>query len=104
MGIGRHFMVRELLRRGLINHPGLHSYCYVPSSRVLELLSWISGRPKPAFDGDHTAASRWIFAIVGGNKKQSPLGTDFDIPFDLLATDRDLQARVIGKPMPNKDD
>lgn len=103
MGIGRHFLLRELLRRGLISHPGLHAYCWVPSSRVLDLLSWITGRQRPPAEGDHAVAARWIHTVVGGNMNESPLGTDFDLPFDVLATDRELQARVIGKPMPNKD-
>ena len=42
-GIGRHFVVRELARGGLLTNPATHPHCYVPLRRVRVLVAQWAG-------------------------------------------------------------
>ena len=49
IGIGRHFLLRELVRRGVLSNPALHPLCYVPLRRVRLLVSGWGGNGESSF-------------------------------------------------------
>ena len=91
MGIGANFMIRELVRLGIIQATEyVIPHCYVPRKRVRRLLKHIgcSGLDKPDYQ-----SSREIFKFL--NQKFKELEIDgnpnfhlcFDIPFELYDID-----------------
>jgi len=101
LGIGRHVVIRELVRRGLCQPGPLASYCWVPHARVLRVVGWLTGQT-PTDPVDHQATSRWIAGRI--DKHIEPGWTfhgSFDIPLQLLAQDLELQQRVLGMAIPD---
>ncbi len=106
LGLGACFVVRELTRLGVIRNSLAHRHCYVPSRRVRQLMSAIEGQ---AFVDDG-AGRRWERSIDIHSTLRHHLGPErchfdlaFDIPLQLLAEQRDLQAELLHLDIPDDD-
>ncbi len=101
LGIGAHLLIRELCRKGILTHEGLFRLCYVPNLRLRILIEAIGCRGMNEKDNNEVR-SKMIFDFLARN-----LGRDgalfknhFDLPLQIIAYDRDLQKRYIGKELP----
>jgi hypothetical protein len=99
LGIGACFVVRELVRSGMITNSRAHRHCYVPSARVRRLMT-ILGCPGLA-DGRSSAAERvrasslihdYLVSTLGDEAKARFHG-DFDLPLTAL-TERSNRAKL----------
>lgn len=106
LGMGAPFVVRELLRGGVLSNPKLAPLAYVPTRRVRLLMSELTHRPLPGDDVE--AASRGIYTHLAQTlgEAQATFGGHYDLPLHiLLGSGRDdttalaLQYRVLGRPL-----
>ena len=95
LGIGQCFVLRELVRNGIITNTKAHRHCYVPVKRVRDLMTYL-GCP----DLNRTSRKwelsqkihRFLYDHLGKDASQFDLS--FDIPFQIIAEDVDLQAEL----------
>jgi hypothetical protein len=102
LGIGMHFVLRELYRNKILTHRGGYSYCYVPTTRLRKLfriLHWIDNDP---YEKDrHTEFSKGVFRFlhqkIGAEK--AIFDHNFDIPLQLVAREDALQEDLLGSTL-----
>ncbi|MBM4092584.1 MAG: hypothetical protein FJ276_24675 [Planctomycetes bacterium] len=99
MGMGQCFVLRELVRKRLIDNPHAHEHCFVPVARVRKLLVAIGcdellNKERP-WEWSRTI-HRFVVRHLGG-EAATFLG-DFDIPLQLVADDEQLQAQFFATP------
>ena len=97
LGIGACFVVRELLRLGVVDGEHLpHACAYVPTKGVRDhLASWGFSRYEGV--GADVELSREIHSILVEHlgSEQALLGGAYDIPLQIVARDTDVAAAVI---------
>lgn len=106
LGMGGCFVMRELVRKGIIKCSFADRHCYVPTKRLRTLISAIGGPDVTNWDTRPWERSRHIFEFICenlGEEKAIFLG-DFDIPLDILASDRDLRDSLLEIELPDIDD
>ena len=106
LGIGAYFVVRELMRLGILSSVHAYPHCYTPVRRVRNLLESIGCR---GLDSD--ASQSWEQSVAIYEFLSECLGERatfngaFDIPFLIIAEDGDLQNEFFGRHIsPNEDD
>jgi len=104
LGAGACFVVRELVRAGVLKSPWAYPHCYVPSGRVRRLLEFL-GWADLDDDGRRYEQSRAIYAFlcqhIGADR--ATFGGSFDLPFLTIAEDNDLQRQFLGEVMVDDD-
>ncbi len=106
LGMGGCFVMRELVRNGIITCSFAHRHCYVATKRLRTMISAIGGPDVTNWDTRPWERSRHIFEFICenlGEEKAIFLG-DFDIPLDILASDRDLRDSLLEIELPDVDD
>ena len=92
LGIGACFVVRELMRLGVLSSESAHEHCYTPVSRVRKLLESI-GCP----DLDSNTHQRWersktIYEFLSEHlEDRATFNKAYDVPFLIIANDENLQ-------------
>jgi hypothetical protein len=102
--MGASFVLRELMRLGLLRQPLARRYCYVPSLRVCRLLEDLgceSLRTLPLAD---RSSEIHRFLVVHLDSERATFGQAFDLPLLALAEDPELQDRLLGHGLPSEDD
>jgi hypothetical protein len=107
LGIGAHFLIRELYRNGILTHDGGHGLCYVPTSgvkRVIEALGCSSIKEKVSWEIRNEEKSKVIFHFLRDNldSATATFKKDFDIPFQIISEDIDLQKDFFDKVFPKQ--
>ncbi len=102
LGIGACFVMRELVRHGIIENSFAHPYCYMPVRRVRSLVFRLGGPALETITYNRWERSRLIHEFL-----QRHLGQDratfngaFDIPLQIIAKDYDLQLRFFDTALP----
>jgi len=107
LGMGQCFILRELMRHGVLKNPLAHRHCYVPVGRVRRMLQ------RMGCDGllNRQRAWEWSSTIHGflcdklDCADAATFHGDFDIPLQIIAEDKDLQAEFVsGAISPEEDD
>ena len=105
LGIGSCFVVRELVRQGIIKNKFAYRYCYVPVARVRNLLSTLG------WDGLNLSNNRWEIStkIYDFLKKylgeeKAIFGRAFDLPLLAVAENINLQYKFLKAPLPEVDE
>lgn len=94
-GLGACFVVRELVRAGVLESPYAHAHCFVPAARVRNLFAFL-GCEELEQQHNRWEVSTLIHAFVLdelGDDKANFCG-DFDIPFQFITEDDDLQQQL----------
>lgn len=96
LGIGLHFVLREMARAGMLKEPKALEHCVVPRKLVVRLMQaldcdlrgedWLRSRTIAKFLQNHLG-ERWH------------LGRSFDIALYSLASDRDRQLEFLGRDL-----
>jgi hypothetical protein len=93
--MGACFVVRELVRTGVLTSDFSHPHCFVPTARVRRVFAAIGCED---LEQEHR---RWEVSPIIHNFIVDHLGDDrttfcgdFDIPFQFVAEDADLQQRL----------
>lgn len=103
LGIGACYMLRELVRLGAVNNPLFYRYCYVPTKQVRELVA--ASNSGMAFlsslSREEQAVEIWSNAAEVLGPDAATMNFAFDIPLRVVASDRDLQVKLLGRPVVN---
>lgn len=105
LGMGQCFVLRELVRKGVITNKHAHRHCYVPSKRVRDLLMSLG------CEGLGQSSRKWELSLHIHEFLVDHLGDEaatfqhcFDIPFQIIAEDEGLQAKFLQRTIAFKDD
>ncbi|MGV3721597.1 MAG: sacsin N-terminal ATP-binding-like domain-containing protein [Actinomycetota bacterium] len=94
--MGAHFVLRELVRIGVVRNQGAVRDCYVPAARTCRLVSALGGPDVRRDAGSRMEQSRAIHAFLKSQLgERATFNDSFDIPLWLLATDARLRAQVL---------
>ncbi|OGQ97879.1 MAG: hypothetical protein A2505_03060 [Deltaproteobacteria bacterium RIFOXYD12_FULL_55_16] len=106
LGKGACFVVRELMRRGVLSDPEIIPYCYAPVGRVRALLSRMGADvDENAAPLDQSQAIHQFLAAHLGQERATFLG-HFDIPLQVLAKkeNQGIQQQLFHIALDLKDD
>jgi hypothetical protein len=95
LGQGACFVLRELVRRDLVDNAHAHRHCFVPSLAVRKVLGRLGFRdPAGTQPWDRSAA---IHAFLSEHLQpgQVCFRNDFDIPFQVLSMNKGLADRFL---------
>jgi hypothetical protein len=100
LGIGACFVMRELLRLGILQQKLAHRYCYVPTTRVCGILETI-GCPliRMLPTGDRSSGI-YHFLVKHMGEEKAIFHRSFDLPLLALREREDAQIAVLGEPLP----
>lgn len=97
LGIGVCFVMRELMRHGIITNAAAYRYCYMPTKGVREIIKQLGG-PDVGEDAEYRYdRSSIIYDFLTkhlGSEKATFLH-DFDIPLQILARDEELRRNIL---------
>jgi len=100
LGIGQYFVFRELARMGLIHNTAFHKHCFVPAKRVRCLLSRLGCdtiSPERWDSGTSQAIHGFLCEHIG--EDEATFGEGFDIPFQCICDDVELQIELLQAPL-----
>ena len=102
LGIGSNFILRELIRLGIISNDFTYSYAYVPSGRVRSFFQLL-GCPKLDQSSSKIDYARTIYKFLEGKlgKEYVTFQNDFDIPFLILLRKENahLRTQLLGEDL-----
>lgn len=104
LGIGAWFMLRELVRNGLITNQAAYRHCFFPCERVCNLIAKL-GAPQ-LINLNHEEKSIIIHKFLEEHlgQERATFDQSFDIPLQLIAENNELCHRFINQTMPPADD
>ena len=92
LGMGLHWVLRELVRLGIVGGEHLFPDCWVPSEQVLHLLEDLGfDRPDDGIPNSQKARAIFDFLASGLGMETPNLHRAFDIPLRRVASDGDLR-------------
>jgi hypothetical protein len=105
LGMGLCFVLRELVRHGVLRNAYAHPHCFVPVARVRRMLLQIgceelAQRQRP-WEWSR-AIHRFLVSYLG--TAAATFHGDFDIPLQVVAEDAGLQARFFAAALEFEDD
>jgi hypothetical protein len=89
LGMGRHFILRELVRFGILHSPHIYEQCFVPVARVCRLMERIG-----CSGGIYASLCRYLGA------EKATFNGSFDLPLLFVAENEALQRRFLSGPVP----
>ncbi len=96
LGMGACFVLRELVRKGVITNPKAHKLCYVPRKPVRELLSKL-GCHEIEYANTPEMRSKEIHRFLSNHlgKERATFNNSFDLPLLMIAKSQALQAELL---------
>jgi hypothetical protein len=107
LGIGTTFVIRELMRSGILTQAGLRAYSYVPVRRVRALLCSIGCEEvRVGKDEEALELSSYIhyFLVSHLDKDKATFLNDFDLPFLMLHDSDEKRQLLEGFRVPHEPD
>jgi hypothetical protein len=96
LGIGACFVVRELVRTGILTNENAHPYCYVPSARVRDLFIEELGCKEILTEPKSTASKViYDFLVKHMGKEKATFNLSFDLPFLTLADNANKKNEIL---------
>jgi hypothetical protein len=106
LGIGGPFLIRELLRAGVLTNPALYPLAYVPTRRVRRVVEQLTGVTLPEEQPEQNSRAIHAYLVKELGAAGATFGGHFDLPLQALAgTGRDdqdalaLQQRLLGRTL-----
>jgi hypothetical protein len=99
LGIGAYFVMREMMRLGLLRQPLAHRYCYVPARQVCVLMESIDCPHLRSLDMAYRSPGIHQFLVEHLGEERATFGRGFDLPLLALAEDKDLQVELLGRAL-----
>ena len=93
LGIGACFVIRELVRLKVLKTKLAYPHCYVPHERVRGVLSHLGWE---SIDGPDASRHIYEFLVQHLGPEGATFEHCFDLPFQEIAEDPDLQERFFG--------
>lgn len=105
LGMGANFIIREMLRTGAIKNPAespAAEHAFVPTTRFQSTLKLLHCDLNVHRDYQSSQAFRFLKNHLGA--EAATFGGDFDIPFQVLAGDQQLQNDLLDALIPEDED
>lgn len=98
LGMGACFVIREMSRKGIINNPLAHRYCYVPKESVRNFVHRL-GCHDLKDEKDHSTRSKLIYEFLVHHlgKERAIFDGSFDLPLLEVAENPTLQQELFHK-------
>ncbi len=103
LGIGSNFVVRELLRHGVLKSNFLAEHAFVPYKGVRDLMRDMGCEGLDHWAGMDNAPRIYEFMSLHMDKDKMSFDNCWDIPLMLVADDWSLQQELLGREMTNWD-
>jgi hypothetical protein len=105
LGMGVCFVVRELVRTGVISNPNAHPHCFVPAKRVRNLMAAMGLTEIDVANGSKPVVSQQMYGFLNEHlgPEKATFGGSFDLPLLTVAEDRELQERFLGRELQTED-
>jgi len=105
LGLGACFVVRELVRTQVLSSAYAYEHCFVPTRRIRSLFAKL-GCDDLEQDHNRWEASRTIHKFLSKNltADESCFCGDFDIPFQFIADDVELQKELFAEQLEIEDE
>lgn len=94
--MGYCFVVRELKRHGAIARPELVRYCFTPVRRVRDLLAELGASVDVGTGSLWQSPAIHDFLAEHLGDEGAEFGGSFDIPLQIVASDRTLRSEIMG--------
>jgi len=91
LGIGSHFVIRELMRNNIINNKCIYQHCYLPVRRVRNIFEVLGC--DFSNNGSNYSIDIHTFLVKKLDEEKATFNKCFDIPFHMIADDRKLQEK-----------
>lgn len=100
LGLGACFIVRELVRKNVIQTQHAHEHCFVPTRRIRSLFFKL-GCEDLEQEVNRWEASRSIYKFLCTHMTvdATDFCNDFDLPFQFIADSVDLQEQLFAEPL-----
>lgn len=105
LGIGAHFVMRELVRTGVISNKNAHKHCYMPTSKIRHLFQYLGCQGLSEHSTNRWLTSNKIYSFVREalDEEKASFGFCFDIPFIVISENFHLQGRFFNTKLPNEE-
>ena len=100
LGIGAHFILRELYRNGVLSHEAGHPLCYVPNKVVRKFFNEAFGLNLTDDDKNEDCSLemyKFVKNYIGSEK--ATFCMSFDIPFRIISKKYELQKKLLGRTL-----
>ena len=104
LGMGAHFVLRELARAGIIKTHHAHRLCYVPARRVCGQIEMLGGPSFETLLSEQKSTAIYDFLVTHLGKERATFAESFDLPLLACADDAELQNYVFGEAIDLDDD
>jgi hypothetical protein len=104
LGIGAWFIMRELVRKGIIKNKNAHRHCYVPMKRVRDLVERMGGPSLENFSREEQSIRIYRFLADHLGEENATFNGAFDIPLQLIAQDDELWNEFFTEARPEFED
>jgi len=104
LGMGQCFLIRELIRSGVLHNPRAHRWCFVPVARTRDLVARLGGPCWESGDGRKWEYSGEVFKFLAEHLDDPTFDRGFDIPLMLVAEREDLWHQFLNEARPDDTD
>jgi len=100
LGMGAWFIIRELVRKGVIENEHAHQHCYVPVKRVRTLIQRLNGPSLENLSKEEQSIQIYKFLVNHLGAESATFQNTFDIPFQMIAMNESLQMKFFEEAIP----
>ncbi len=104
LGIGAWFIIRELVRKGIIENKNAHRHCYVPVKRVRDIVERMGGPFLENSSREEQSIRIYEFLAKHLGEEKATFNGAFDIPLQLIAEDDNLWDDFFSGTRPDVED
>jgi hypothetical protein len=99
LGMGVHFVIRELTRLAVLRQDHVHRHCYVPAGRVCSLLKLLGCDKLECSSMTERSGVIHKFLVTHLGPERASFNRSFDLPLMALSEDEELQQRICGRDL-----
>jgi len=104
LGIGALFIMRELVRKGIVKNENAHRHCYVPVKGVRKLIERLGGPSLESLSREDQSINIYEFIVENLGHEKADFLKSFDIPLQLVAGNDALWDRFFHESRPVEDE
>lgn len=97
LGMGVHFVIRELTRLAVLRQDHVQRHCYVPAGRVCSLLKLLGCDEVECTSMTERSGVIHKFLVTHLGPRRATFNRSFDLPLMALSEDEELQQRICGR-------
>jgi hypothetical protein len=99
LGMGVHFVIRELTRLAVLRQDHVQRHCYVPAGRVCSLLKLLGCDEVECTSMTERSGVIHKLLVTHLGPRPATFNRSFDLPLMALSEDEELQQRICGRDL-----